>query len=97
MKVERRLLTISVAIALLGGCTGTPTKQNAVRDAATAIRIGLDACVSKKVVQPSLSDMHAELRNGSWHVWEQGGKCEVFSTDVDAVTGAAGPCSVCVT
>jgi hypothetical protein len=41
--------------------------------------------------------MHAELRNGSWYVWETGRDCEVFSTDVDATTGKTGPCSVCVT
>lgn len=91
------LLASMMATALIGGCTGTPTKQYAVPDAAAAIRIGIDACVSKKVVQPSLADMHAELRNGTWHVWEQGQKCKVFSTEVDAMTGTVEPCSVCAT
>jgi len=93
MKIGSAML----AVLIVSGCTDTPKTEPAVRDAESAIRIGLDACVSKKVVQPAASDLHARLRSGSWHVWEQGRDCEVFSTDVDAATGKAGPCSVCVT
>ncbi len=96
MKIEHAIFPIALAAFLISGCTSASKKEYTVRDAASAIRIGLDACISKKVVQPSPSDMHAELRGGAWHVWEQGEKCQVFSTDVDAFTGIAGDCSVCV-
>lgn len=89
------LMAIASVGLFLNGCAESHGHSYIVRDAAAAIRIGLDACVSKNVVQPTTS-MHAELRNGSWHVWEQGRACEVFSTDVDAATGTAGPCSICV-
>jgi hypothetical protein len=97
MKMGYVALPTTLVVLLASGCTGAPKQKYVVQDAASAIRIGLDACVSKRVVQPSPSSMHAELRNGSWHVWEQGRACEVFSTNVDATTGSAGPCSVCVT
>lgn len=92
-----RLAAIASVGLFLNGCAEGHGSSYVVRDASAAIRIGLDACVSKNVVQPSRSLMHAELRNASWHVWEQGRDCEVFSTDVDATTGATGSCSVCVT
>jgi len=88
------LIGIVFAAQFLNGCAESHRSAYAVRDASAAIRIGLEACLSK---QSSPSLMHAELRNGSWHVWEQGQACEVFSTDVDATTGIAGPCSICVT
>lgn len=96
MKVLGLAAMVSAGL-LLSACAQSRGNSPVIRDASAAIRIGLEACVSKNVVQPAPSLMHAELRNGSWHVWEQGAKCEVFSTDVDAGTGTAGPCSVCVT
>lgn len=96
MKTTYLLPVISLGI-FIGGCAENRANQHAVRDASSAIRTGLEACVSKKVVQPLPILMHAELRNGHWHVWEAGRDCEVFSTDVDAASGDAGPCSVCVT
>ncbi|HEX3810260.1 MAG TPA: hypothetical protein VHW02_11250 [Rhizomicrobium sp.] len=81
---------------LVIGCA-TPLSGFVVQDETTAIRIGMDACVSKRVVQPEPSSLHAKLNNSVWHVWEAAKKCEVFSTDVDARTASAGPCSVCVT
>lgn len=95
MRVVGLAAIVSVGV-FLNGCAENHGSSPVVREASAAIRIGLDACVSKNVVQPSPSLMHAELRNGKWHVWEQGRDCEVFSTDVDATTGTAGPCSVCV-
>ncbi len=97
MRIAHLMLMVPLVITFACGCIETSKNEKVVKDATSAIRIGLDACVSKKVVQPSPSSMHAVLRNGSWHVWEQGQSCEVFSTDVDAATGTAGPCSVCVT
>jgi len=91
------LRPVVLTIFLAGGCTGVAKNEYAVRNSTSAIQIGLDACVSKKVVRPSPPTMHAKLHDGIWHVWQAGRDCEVFSTDVDATTGIAGPCSVCVT
>lgn len=92
-------LTKDVALVLFGfglvACANGP--RSTVGDEASAIRRGIDACISQSVVQPPSELMHAELRGEKWHVWEAGRDCEVFSTDVDAATGLAGPCSVCVT
>jgi hypothetical protein len=93
---SRVMLIVCFLVLTLSGCTKSFVSDHSVKDASTAIRIGLNVCVSKIVVQPSRSVTHAELRNGSWHVWEQGRRCEVFSTDVNAKSRLTGPCSVCM-
>jgi hypothetical protein len=72
MKITTGISPVLLAI-LFSGCSVGPSKNdNAALDAVSAIRIGVDACISKNVVQPSLLAMHAEFRGGKWHVWEQG-------------------------
>jgi hypothetical protein len=84
-------------LLIAAACVNTEASHHAVPDARSAIRIGIAACLSSNAAERAQPAMRASLRGRRWHVWQQGRACEVFSTDVDAVTGAAGPCSICVT
>jgi hypothetical protein len=99
MKLSRAIILLAeVAVACAAPAPiELPLKTDAVRDAASAIRIGIDACVSKRVVQPPPDAMHATLHGGYWHVWEAGRACKVFSNDVRAADGKPSECSICVT
>jgi len=97
MKTEQLAVSLSIVAALTGGCTSAASRQSAVPDSATAIRVFFDACIAKDSVHLFIKDTHAVWRGDKWHVWVQGKGCEVFSTDVDPVTATAGPCSYCVT
>jgi hypothetical protein len=89
-------MAVMIVASLVVGCVAHRDTVSGVQDTKSAIRIGMEACSSKNIARPPLSDMRAELRGASWHVWLVGRDYEVFATDVDAKTGAAGPCSVCV-
>ncbi|GAA0564060.1 hypothetical protein GCM10008942_10620 [Rhizomicrobium electricum] len=85
-----------IVVGALGiGCADGPGPRSAVRDAETAIRIGVNACISN-YSQPPRKDLHAKYNAGIWHVWwgNQDGRVFTFSVNVYADTGAAGLCAV---
>jgi hypothetical protein len=80
-----------IAVGVL--IAGRAGHGDAVRDKETAIRIGVNACVSNWS-QPPRKELHAEYRAGKWRVWWGGKEDFVFTVNVDAATGAAGMCTV---
>ena len=77
-----------------------PAPTDAIQDAATAIRMGQEACLAAWVLPGARkeSDWYARLNNRVWHVALKGKACEGFGSDLDAATGKQiGGCSVCVT
>jgi hypothetical protein len=97
-----RWVIIILAALNVGACADEasrpeqPLQSDVVKDAASAIRIMLDHCLSKNVTQPPSETMHATLHNGIWHVWEAGKSCEVVAADVTAADGKPGLCSICL-
>ena len=72
---------------------------DAVRDEATAIRIGQEECLAAWALPRARTEpgWQATLHNRIWHVGLVGKACESFSSDLDAATGKRiGECSICV-
>jgi hypothetical protein len=89
------------ALILLSACATSPETSlptDAVRDAAAAIEIGKACDLSKGSVQ---GKWRARLHGRKWHVRfdtpDCGESCPTYSGDVDAATGALGPCEFQVT
>jgi hypothetical protein len=91
----RALGSMSLA-SFIVGCASDVRRDYVVRDAKSAISIGVDACTSKNVVRSSSSQMHAVLEHGVWHVRLEDRNCPGVSMEVDALTGMVGDCHVCV-
>jgi hypothetical protein len=90
-------------MAALSGCntpSDAPLTTDAVKDEATAIRIGQKACVASWLLARARQEggWHAELHQGVWDVWQQARACRLVETKVIAASGQSdGSCSVCVT
>jgi hypothetical protein len=88
---------VLLSAILLSACA-TPLRTDAIRSAAAAIAVG-------KVCGPpedsTLGKWSASLRGRKWFVHFDppgcDGDCPMFSTDVDAASGAVGECQERVT
>lgn len=91
----RSFIAVIAVGTLVIGSAERPDSRYAVRDEATAIRIGLTECMSV-YTNPPRKDLHARFGAGKWHVWwgSLDGRELTFWVDVDAATGAAGICTV---
>ena len=93
-------LAVMTMLALMAGCMTIerPLSTDLVRDEATDIRLGQEACVNSLNLQRTRKDggWRAELHNGVWRTWPKTGACESFGTKISAATGKSdGSCAVC--
>jgi hypothetical protein len=94
------IILLTVLLASCVAPSEAPLATDAVRDAATAIRIGQEVCVNVLYLERARKEggWHAELHKGIWRTWQKTGVCESFGTNISAATGKSdGSCTVCVT
>jgi hypothetical protein len=98
-----RLIVLTLG-GLLAGCVASapleaPLSTDLVKDEATAIRLGQEACVNVQYLERAQKEggWHAELHKGIWRTWQKTGVCESFGTSISAATGQSdGSCTICV-
>jgi hypothetical protein len=89
----------------LAACSNPPLLEKAlptdiIKDAATAIRMGQEACLAAPALPGAQKETgwYARLNKRVWHVALRGEACESFGSDLDAATGKQiGTCSFCLT
>jgi len=104
-QVSAKRLTL-IAFVVLTACSSVlppapekPLETDAIKDRATAIRMGQDACVAAWALPRARKEpgWYADLHNRVWHVAQRYKACEGFGSDLDAATGKQiGGCSICV-
>jgi hypothetical protein len=93
------VILLTVLLASCVAPSESPLATDSVKDAATAIRIGQEACLDPVYLPRARAETnwHAELHQGFWEVWEQGRDCRFFGANISAATGKQeGTCSICV-
>jgi hypothetical protein len=88
--MKANVLTVAVVLSGCAAQSEVPLQTDAVKDEATAIRLGQEACEEQFKYRPSAhagETWHAQLEQGVWHAWRDNGPDAYLKTDIEAATG----------
>ena len=96
---------VTAVLVAVTACTSAPLppenplETDAIKDAATAIQTGQEACLAAWALPQARKDpdWHTRFHSRVWRVWFGDERCQGFGSDLDAATGKKiGDCSICV-